>query len=291
MSQTDRKILTVAGVPEHFNLPWHLAIEADEFESAGVQLLYRDYPGGTGAMTRALASQEVDLAVLLAEGAVADIVKRRQSKIVKVYVTSPLIWGIHVAEDSEIREVDQIRDRRYAISRRGSGSHLMAIVDASERGWETDDLDFEVVRNLDGARRALAEDEADIFLWEKFTTQPFVDNGEFRRVGLRETLWPAFVIVARNDVLENRAGDVTSVLKVINQSCKKLMTLPGSEKLIAQRYDLKVDEVQQWLELTRWSTDFIRPDRALQTIVDYLSRLEIIGSNDIEIESLWESLG
>ena len=85
--------VVVAGVPEHFNLPWHLGLEQGAFAEAGVDLTYRDYPGGTGAMTQALAEQEVDMAVLLTEGAIADLVKRRQTKLVKVYVcllyTSP----------------------------------------------------------------------------------------------------------------------------------------------------------------------------------------------------------
>ena len=238
--------IVVAGVPEHFNLPWHLGLEQGAFAEAGVDLTYRDYPGGTGAMTQALAEQEVDMAVLLTEGAIADLVKRRQTKLVKVYVESPLIWGIHVAADSEIQSISDIQGKRYAISRFGSGSHLMAIVDAAERKWDTS-LNFEVIKNLDGARRALANGDADVFMWEQFTTQPLVDNGEFRRVGIRKTLWPAFVIAVNQSFLDQHAGIVQTALRVINQQSSALMQEANAVSMIAQRYGLRVEQVKQWL--------------------------------------------
>ena len=167
-----------------------------------LDLEYVDVPGGTGAMTRGLQEKELDIAIVLAEGGIASVLKGNPCSIVKTYVESPLIWGIHVAADSDIESIEEIQGKRYAISRFGSGSHLMAIVDASERGWPTDDLKFEKIGNLDGAREALSKGDADIFFWERFTTAPFVDAGEFRRVGERRTLWPAFVVLVRDEVLD-----------------------------------------------------------------------------------------
>jgi hypothetical protein len=40
----------VCGVPEHFNLPWHLAKERGLFEKHGVDVEFIDEPLGTGAM-------------------------------------------------------------------------------------------------------------------------------------------------------------------------------------------------------------------------------------------------
>ena len=85
----------VAGVPEHFNLPWHLAIESGALAEQGIELEYRDVPGGTGAMMRGLRDGEFDIAIVLAEGGVADILQGNPSRIVKTYVESPLIWGIN----------------------------------------------------------------------------------------------------------------------------------------------------------------------------------------------------
>ena len=278
--------IVVAGVPEHFNLPWHLGVEQNAFSDAGIDLTYRDYPGGTGAMAQALAEQQVDMAVLLTEGAIADLVKRRQTKLVKAYVQSPLIWGIHVAANSNIESIDDIQGKRFAISRFGSGSHLMAIVDAAERKWDTD-LDFQVIKNLDGARKALAAGDADVFMWEQFTTQPLVDNGEFRRVGIRKTLWPAFVIAVNETFLQQQADVAQTALRVINQQSSDLMQDSDAVPLIAQRYGLQVDQVKQWFSITEWNTSFQCPENAIKKAVNYLRRLEIIPDAEVGIDQIW----
>src|SRR6478609_6742601 len=100
--------LTIGGVPEHFNIPWHQAIENGEFKNNGIELEWKDYPGGTGAMCADLRNSKLDLAVLLTEGIVADISKGNPSKIIQLFVKTPLIWGIHVPASSSIKKVEDI---------------------------------------------------------------------------------------------------------------------------------------------------------------------------------------
>ena len=87
--------LKIGGVPEHFNLPIHLAIENGLFLSRGLQIEWIDFPGGTGQMTKALREGRVDVCILLTEGMIADILKGSPSKILSEYVCTPLTWGIH----------------------------------------------------------------------------------------------------------------------------------------------------------------------------------------------------
>src|SRR3569833_2367387 len=86
----------IGGVPEHFNLPWNLAVEEGLFSKQGIDLERIDYPGGTGAMCADLRNGNLDLAVVLTEGLVADIVRGNPAQIIRWHVTSPLNWGIHV---------------------------------------------------------------------------------------------------------------------------------------------------------------------------------------------------
>jgi ABC-type nitrate/sulfonate/bicarbonate transport system substrate-binding protein len=276
----------VAGVPEHFNLPWHMAIESEAFKRAGVGIEFQDIPGGTGEMMRGFREKKFDIAIVLAEGAVAALLNGNPSRMVKVFVESPLIWGIHVAADSPINHVEQIKDQRYAISRFGSGSHLMAIVDAAERDWPTDNLQFEKIENLEGARGALANGEADVFFWERFTTSPYVQSSEFRRVGERRTRWPAFVVCVRKDVLDDSAEDIKTVLDIVNESCATLMASPNACEVISQRYHLQLKDVQEWYAKTRWSTDFQKPTAAIEQIKDYLSKLNIVAEN-ADLTDIW----
>ena len=73
----------VGGVPEHFNLAWHFAIENGMFEQQGIEIVWMDVPGGTGAMCNALRNDEFDLVIALTEGVVSDIMQGNPSKIVQ----------------------------------------------------------------------------------------------------------------------------------------------------------------------------------------------------------------
>lgn len=282
--------LNVAGVPEHFNFPWHTAIESGDFAKAGFEINWTDFHGGTGAMMRSLRSGESDVAVVLTQGAVADILRGNASRIVKTYVESPLSWGIHVSAQSDIEAVEQIEGRKYAISRNGSGSHLMSIVDAAERGWEVDSPQFEIVGGLDGAREALASGDAEVFFWEKATTAPFVQNGEFRLVGVRKTIWPAFVICVRQSVLEGHAEEIRSMLEVLDRHCHDLVADEDAVKRIAKRYELDPRETEDWFASTMWDETFSMPDRALSVVLQYLNRLKIVDAPMAQPEDVWQQL-
>ena len=272
--------IRIGGVPEHFNLPWHVGIESGDFAACGVEAEFIVYGGGTGAMMAAVANNEVDVAVVLTEGCIQSICQGTSAKIVKTFVQSPLIWGIHVPVDSDLKTVEDIRSRRYAISRFGSGSHLMAIVDAAERGWETD-LDFEVVKNIDGARAALSAGDADVFFWERYTTSPYVDRGEFRRLDDRLTPWPAFVVCASDAALAEKSQPIKALLNQVNSICQRLAADGDqTQATIVDRYAITTEEVAQWWETTQWNTDWEIESASIVKAVKYLRRLELI---DVEV--------
>jgi ABC-type nitrate/sulfonate/bicarbonate transport system substrate-binding protein len=248
--------LNIGGVPEHFNLPWHLAIENGEFKEEGIDLIWRDYPEGTGAMCKALREKEIDIAIILTGGIIKDITNGNPSKIVQTYINTPLLWGIHVGAESSYESVADLEGKRPAISRFGSGSQLLAIVNAQKNGWNSEELDYKIVGNLNGGAEALTNGEADYFLWEHFTTKPLVDNGTFRRVGNCPTPWPCFVIAVREEVLENHYDEVKSVLKVINSKVKSFSTHAKKNRytdLFSMRYNLEKEDVKDWLSITEWN--------------------------------------
>jgi len=282
--------LNVAGVPEHFNYPWHLGIESGDFAKAGVEINWTDFHGGTGAMMKSLRQGESDIAVVLTQGAVADIIRGNPSRIVKTFVESPLVWGIHVPAKSDIKEIEQIKGRTYAISRKGSGSHLMSIVDAAERGWDIASPKFEIVGSLDGARKAFAEGNAEVFFWEKATTDPWVSNGEFRLVGTRKTIWPAFVVCVKEKIIEQHGAQLRPMLEVLNRHCEALTSDEDAVKKIAARYELDPHETEMWFSSTIWDFDFDMPHRALPVVIQYLNRLKIVDAPMAMPEDVWHQL-
>ncbi len=265
----------IGGVPEHFNLPWHLAIEEGMFEEAGIHLEWIEFPEGTGAMNKALRAKEIDLAVILTGGVIKDIANGNPSKILQVYVSSPLQWGVHVAADSNFQNIEELQHAKAAISRYGSGSHVMAYVQARRRGWNPSELSFEVVNTLDNAITALTEGTADYFMWEHFTTKPIVDAGVFRRLGDFPTPWSCFVVAGHEDFIAENGKVIDTILEVINTVTADFKNIPSIDRTLAHRYEQKLEDIQQWLAMTTWSQTPISKDE-LSLIQSRLLDLEMI---------------
>ncbi|MBT3741694.1 MAG: substrate-binding domain-containing protein [Polaribacter sp.] len=245
--------LKVGGVPEHFNYPWYVTLKNKEYSNHNINLRWQDFPGGTGEMCAALRSGEVDIAIVLTEGIIKDIAEGNPSKIVQTFVKTPLIWGIHVGEKSSFKKINDLEHAVIAISRFGSGSHLMAIVNAYNQGWDVTGLKFKVVGDLQGGINALTSGEADYFMWEHFTTKPLVDQGVFRRIDDCPTPWPCFVVAVRNEVLENNFEDVKKVLDIINFETKYFKKRFAIDQTLANRYEQQLEDIQQWLKITEWN--------------------------------------
>ena len=212
-----------------------------------------------------------------------------QCKIVQVFVETPLIWGIHVAEKSAFTHLSELKGQRAAISRYGSGSHLMAYVNAQKLDWDTaTDLQFEVVKDLDGAVEALTHQKADYFMWEKFTTKPLVDQRTFRRLGDCPTPWPCFVLAVRDEFISNEKETLQTILKVINSITAGFKHIPEIETIISERYHQKNEDVKNWLALTEWSQQNIQAS-TVEAVQEQLLKLDII-SKKLPFEQLVVSL-
>jgi len=254
------KSIRIVGVPEHFNLPWHLAIEEGAFESRGIDLQWTDIPEGTGRMCHMLKDDETDLAIILTEGLIKSISEGNAAKIVQEYIATPLQWGIHVASQSDYSTLAELKETNTAISRFGSGSHLMAYVNAQNQSWDTADLNFKIIDNLQGAIEALTNGQADYFMWEHFTTKPLVDNGTFRRLGDCPTPWPCFVIAASDKFISEEPGLLNHVLETINAYSSEFKSIPSIDRTLANRYEQKLDDIKSWLSITRWSQQQVSHD-------------------------------
>jgi ABC-type nitrate/sulfonate/bicarbonate transport system substrate-binding protein len=269
------KSIKITGVPEHFNLPWHLCIENGEFEAENIDLEWIDVPEGTGKMCQMLRNAETDIAVILTEGIIKDIVAGNDCSIVQVYVESPLIWGIHVAAESSFKEIQDLENKKVAISRIGSGSQLMAYVNANNQGWQTNQLQFEIVNTIDGAVDSLKKGQADYFMWERFMTKPLVDQGVFRKIADCPTPWPCFVIAVRNEILKKQPKIITAILEIINTTTSEFKDIPSIDRTLATRYDLKIEDIQEWLKLTEWSQNKLH-QKIFDTVQNQLFELNLI---------------
>ncbi len=269
------KKVKIIGVPEHFNFPWHLALEEGAFEQRGIDLEWTDVPEGTGKMCDMLQAGETDLAIILTEGIIKSITEGNPAKIVQEYIATPLQWGIHVVAGSPYTSIKELKSGRVAISRYGSGSHLMAFVHAKKVGWDITSLKFELVNNLEGAIKALEQGLADYFMWEHFTTKPLVDQGIFRRLGDCPTPWPCFVIAATDKFLTAQKASLRHITQVINVYTQEFKHIPSIDRTLSIRYQQQLDDIREWLSMTRWSQKQIEK-KTLELVQSQLMELELI---------------
>ena len=176
-----------------------------------------------------------------------------ESSIVQIYVESPLVWGIHVDNKSNFNNLSDLENKKAAISRLGSGSHLMSIVNAQNQGWNTQNLEFEIVNTIDGAIESLDSGKADYFMWERFMTKPLVDAGIFRKIVDCPTPWPCFVIAVRNEILKNHSETIRTILEIINNKTNQFKKIKNIDQELASRYKLKIEDIREWLSITNWS--------------------------------------
>lgn len=280
--------IRIGGVPEHYNLPIHLANEAGAFSKRGIELEWTDFGGGTGQMTKALREDEVDICILLTEGIIADIINGNPSKIISEYVLTPLTWGVHSGVNNPIEHYHEIYDKNYAISRFGSGSHLMAIVDAESKGFKLKKEQFHVIKDINGALPSLDANETDVFYWEKYTTKPYVDEGKLKRIGEYRTPWPCFVIAARDELLQKYPEQVTRLLRVIHDQCDRFMLNRDAPAIVASRYGLQPNDAERWYNSTEWAIHGWVSDKMVENVIYHLRTAEIIGHEQEVPELIWK---
>lgn len=269
--------IRVLGVPEHFNYPWIQVVKEQPLLSQEIVLEWENEPRGSGAMNTAIRENAADLAIILTESFIKDKIQGNPGKIIGFHVVSPLVWGIHVPAMSKLNDLNDIKNVPYLVSRMGSGSHLMAFLLAKQQGWSTESLEFEIIGNLEGARKALKKITPKVFLWEKFTTQPLVSSGEFRRIGEFPTPWPCFVLVASDNALTNFPHEIMKVRDLVyakNAELKSQSALSIEE--ISAYYSIEKRDIEEWFGMTTWATDSSVSSGALEKTMEALQDVKLI---------------
>ncbi|PQJ14988.1 ABC transporter substrate-binding protein [Aureicoccus marinus] len=279
------KKVRITGVPEHFNYPFHLAIQEGAFEAAGIELHWTDVPEGTGRMTDMLREGETDMALMLTEGTLRAAGMGVPLKIIQVYVQSPLLWGVHTGLLQD-EPAPPLSEAQIAISRFGSGSHLMAKVMGLQQGIELKKEQFVIVQHLSGALEYLKEQPGTYFMWEHFTTNPYVEQGLLERQYDFPTPWPCFLWVAQKEHADKNAGVISSMQRILSRYTEEFKSIPSIEHSLANAYGLELEQVQKWLSLTEWSQSAFQPTE-WNKVQDILLSLDVLDKPMIAEDYIW----
>eukprot|EP01121_Diplochlamys_sp_Union-15-3_P017639 TRINITY_DN6248_c0_g1_i1.p1 TRINITY_DN6248_c0_g1~~TRINITY_DN6248_c0_g1_i1.p1 ORF type:complete len:568 (-),score=83.11 TRINITY_DN6248_c0_g1_i1:63-1766(-) len=275
--------VVVAGVPEHFNYSWHIALNRGIFTKHGVEVQWKDVKEGTGAMITQLKNGEVDLIIALTEGLVSEICKGSDIKLLGTYVRSPLCWAISTGKNSKFNTVEELKGQKFGISRFTSGSHLMVCVLALERGWHPqNDVSFEVKGSFDKLRDGVNDNTTAAFLWETFTTKPFHDSGEIRRIGDITTPWPCFMIASRSSVVDEKLDSIKKVLTAIREATSIFHTDTDMPQHISENYGLQLEDAKKWYSTVKITGSKNISEASLQRAVYCLYQAKILETNEFD---------
>lgn len=226
-------------------------------------------------MVQALVSGKLDAALVLTE-AVAHAVNQNLAIVpLAVFVESPLVWGIFSGAQNPILQVNPQEFPRYAISRLGSGSHLMAQLDSFIRGGKIAPEQFVPVGNLEGASQSLQNQETDLFFWEKWMTKPLVDRGLLKMIDERPTPWSCFLLVVGKELSQNvlQLDRLKAAYKQVLDMACQFHKEPKANRQLADSYGLHPNDARAWLQTVKWAETWIDPKTQLQMAEGWLREI------------------
>jgi len=222
-------------------------------------------PSGTGQVISRLSNNEIDVAIALTDSLLAGIAKGSTAyKLVGSYVTTPLNWAVVVGAKSEYQKIEDLRGTTMGISRIGSGSQVMASVMALQQGWvnpETklvEEMRFKVNNDINSLVRSVNDSSTSAFMWEWFTTKPWLDRGEVRFIGSVPTPWPSWMIAAQTkDPSETDAFDflVSNWLESLTRYINRFTAADTAIKVkyISDMFGYKERDIRGWLITVAWT--------------------------------------
>jgi ABC-type nitrate/sulfonate/bicarbonate transport system substrate-binding protein len=136
----------------------------------------------------------------------------------------------------------------------------MAFVLADQRGWLRKDekpFDFTVLNNFKAMRDAVNDGSSDYFMWETFTTKPYHDSGEIKRIGQITPPWPAFLFAAHTDLLASNKEDLKRVLSAIQRATQLFMNQKEDEsvKLVMRILEYPEGDVRRWFKTVHYAAN------------------------------------
>lgn len=275
------EVIKIGGVNEHFNLPWIKTCE--DTSNKNIQLNWKSFAGGTGVLTAALHSNEIDIAVLLTEGLLLDILKNKNLSLICFHVTNPLRWAIHIRKNA--LENFSFENKKFAISRLGSGSHTMAKFLLNEKNIPYEDQLMIEVGSLEGGLKSLEENKADIFLWEKFTTQPFLEKYGLMAHGEVLTPWPPFSVATTKKFHKENPILVTEIISAVKKQSQKILNDPSTLLEMNTRWKIESENAKRWLEEIKWDDQIPVDTTKLASVLDNMKKAGLIDDvpNDINL--------
>ncbi|KAK6203029.1 uncharacterized protein RJT21DRAFT_23981 [Scheffersomyces amazonensis] len=294
--------LKVAYIPEHFSTPLFFAEQQGYYESQNLKIEFVKVLEGTGRLVKLLNDGEVDIAIGLTEGFIADLAKGNDSyKLIDTYVNSPLLWAVSTGSNrNELTKVDQLDGKSIGVSRIGSGSYIMSFVLAHDLKFSKEFSNFPILstfKNLrDSVNHKLEDKElnSDAFMWEYFTSKKYYDNGEIKQIGQIYTPWPSWVITANAKTLESKNEAIKAFVSSVNKGINYFnVNKDKAIEYIGENLDYSKEDAGEWIKTVNFNSKVGQDELNWEAVVGKTSEiLKIAGvltDSDEVISSRLES--
>ncbi|KAG6812971.1 hypothetical protein H0H92_015090 [Tricholoma furcatifolium] len=276
--------LRIGYVREHFSSPLLQFAAVD----AGKTFTLVECPSGTGQLISRLTNDEIDVAIALTDPLISGIANGSKAyKLVGSFVSTPLNWAVIAGRDANIADIPSLEGKTIGISRQGSGSQTMAYVMALQEGWSTENLKFKINNDIRGLIDSVNEGSTSAFMWEWFTTKPFVDSGEVKfvsspsasKIGSVPTPWPSWLIAAHPSPTRAPVAQVRAFLEELTTYVRAFDSQESREsanvKFIEATWGYGTEDIKAWLKTVAYPESCLVIPK--KVITDTLSVLEKAG--------------
>ncbi|KAG6899965.1 hypothetical protein C0993_004866 [Termitomyces sp. T159_Od127] len=158
----------------------------------------------------------------------------------------------------------------------------MAYVMALQQGWPTDDLKFKINNDIRGLINSVNDGSTSAFMWEWFTTKPFVDAGEVKFVsviGSVPTPWPSWLIAAHPSPTRAPVDEVRQFLENLTTYVRAFDSAESrassNVEYIKKHFGYPSEDIEAWLKTVAYPQSCLQISQ--EVITDTLNVLEKAG--------------
>ncbi|KAJ7593329.1 periplasmic binding protein-like II [Mycena floridula] len=290
--------LRVGYVREHFCSP---LLQFDAVDQ-GKTFTLVECPSGTGQLISRLTKDEIDVAIALTDPLISGIAKGcKDYKLVGSYVSTPLNWAVITGKDSKYQTIADLKDTTIGISRIGSGSQTMAYVMGLQNGWPSENLKFQgksslivpssthkntpVNNDIHGLVDSVNDGTTSAFMWEWFTTKPWLDSGVVRFIGSVPTPWPSWLIAAQPKAsTEDLTRFLASLTVHVREFDSAASRASKNVQFIKDKFGYPEEDIKAWMQTVAYPEDCSTISR--KVIAETLSVLGKAGvvEGDFQVE-------
>ncbi|GAW09172.1 periplasmic binding II [Lentinula edodes] len=166
------------------------------------------------------------------------------------------------------------------ISRLGSGSQTMAYVMGFQQGWPSESMNFQVNNDIRGLIDSVNDHSTAAFMWEWFTTKPWLDSGEVRFIGSVPTPWPSWLVAAQPSVnTEALKQFLTTLSSYVRSFDSAESRATKNVNFIKSRFGYGEEDIEAWMKTVGYPQDCLTiPKDVLMNTLSVLENAGVVKS-------------